>query len=52
MRYLKGRLREDPTVEKKVKFSDIEDDLMQRFPLTLFSAKGLIGSSSNISSGC
>ena len=39
VRYLKGRYREDPSAEKKVKFSDIEDDLMQNFPSTLYNAQ-------------
>ena len=36
VRYLKGRYQ---TAEKKVKFSDIEDDLMQQFPSTSYSAQ-------------
>lgn len=39
MKYLKGRYREDPSAEKRVKFSDIEDDLVQQFPSISYSAK-------------
>ena len=39
VRYLKGRYREDPSAEKKVKFSNIEDDLMQQFPSTSYNAQ-------------
>jgi hypothetical protein len=39
VRYLKGRYREAPSAEKKVKFSDIEDDLVQHFPSTSYNAQ-------------
>ena len=39
VRYLKGRYRVDPSPEKKVKFSDIEDDLMQHFPSISYNAQ-------------
>ena len=39
VRYLKGRYREEPTAEKKVKFSDIDDDLVCQFPSISYNAK-------------
>ena len=34
-----GRYGENPSAEKKVKFSNIEDDLMQNFPSTSYNAQ-------------
>ena len=39
VRYLKCRYQEAPSAEKKVKFSDIEDDLVQHFPSTSYNAQ-------------
>ena len=37
--YLKKRFRECPSAEKKIKFSDIQDDLVSRFPSTSWNAR-------------
>ena len=39
--YLKKRYRECPTGEKKIKFSDIEDDLVSQFPSTSWNSRSV-----------
>lgn len=39
VQYLRKRFRECPTGEKKIKFSDIKDDLVSRFPTASWNAR-------------